>query len=300
MTYAAAFIYWVIVGLWAMVLASVVYSYCRNPRTFGTTRLLLIVIGIDTFRNIFENVYFGLYFGGQYGVFPSWLVSSLGQPVLLIIPKLMNIGAGCLVLGLLLYRWLPLATDEWDQSERRADDLRMLASIDPLTGIYNRTQFEEMARAELARCQRYMRPLSVLVLDIDHFKDINDRLGHEVGDWILKMMAKTLGLAKREVDVVARVGADEFAFLLPETTKDSAAEFAERVCALIRKNAWSIAGHQLQLTASIGVANATIRMSGIEALLRAADNALREAKQGGGDCAKIANSLIERVSLAAE
>jgi hypothetical protein len=71
MTYAATYIYWAIVALWLTVLFGVVYYYVSNPRAFGTTRLLLTVIGIDTLRNIAENTYFGLYFGGQYGVFPE-------------------------------------------------------------------------------------------------------------------------------------------------------------------------------------------------------------------------------------
>ena len=77
-----------------------------NPRT---TRLLLTVIGIDTLRNIAENTYFGLYFGGKYGVFPAWTVDLLGRPELLILPKLCNVLAGCVVLGLLLFIWLPAA-----------------------------------------------------------------------------------------------------------------------------------------------------------------------------------------------
>ena len=84
-------IYWVIVAIWAIVLCSVIYFYVRNPRVFGTTRLLLVVIGIDTLRNIFENVYFGLYFGAQYGVFPAQIVGVLGRLGLLLIPKLMNV-----------------------------------------------------------------------------------------------------------------------------------------------------------------------------------------------------------------
>ena len=71
MSIAAAFIYWVIVTVWLVVLATIGVFYIRNPRAFGTTRLLLAVIGIDTIRNIVENVYFGLYFGGQYGLFPA-------------------------------------------------------------------------------------------------------------------------------------------------------------------------------------------------------------------------------------
>jgi hypothetical protein len=78
--FAAAIVYWIIVAIWAAVLCSTIYFYLRNPTVFGTTRLLLVVIAIDTVRNIFENTYFGLYFGAQYGVFPERFVSTLGRP----------------------------------------------------------------------------------------------------------------------------------------------------------------------------------------------------------------------------
>ena len=107
MTLVAALIYWVIVALWALVLGTVVFFYVRNPRAFGTTRLLLAVVAVDTFRNIIENVYFGLYFGGQYGLFSHEFVEVLGQPWLLIVPKILNVIAALTVLGLLLCCWMP-------------------------------------------------------------------------------------------------------------------------------------------------------------------------------------------------
>src|SRR3954465_3770514 len=206
MSIAAAAIYWVIVAIWGAVLASVIFFYLRNPKAFGTTRLLLIVIGVDTFRNIFENVYFGVYFGGQYGLFPQWTVTLLGQPAILIVPKVLNVLAGCTVLALLLYRWLPVAIREWTHSEQRAVRLQALAEIDALTGLHNRRQFENLARAELTRCQRYMRPLSLLILNVDHFNSINDRFGHAAGDLVLRDVATTIATAKRDSDIVARIG----------------------------------------------------------------------------------------------
>ncbi len=87
MSLAAALIYWVIIAIWLAVLSTVALAYYRNPQTFGTTRLLLVVVGIDTIRNLIENFYFGLYFGAQYGLFSASLVPILGKPYLLIIPK---------------------------------------------------------------------------------------------------------------------------------------------------------------------------------------------------------------------
>lgn len=129
MTLAAALIYWVIVSLWLTVLVTLVVFYVRNPRVFGTTRLLLAVVAIDTSRNVIENAYFGIYFGGQYGIFPADVVGILGQPILLILPKIMNVIAGCVVLVLLLLRWLPSAVREHEVLEKNADDARRLSSM---------------------------------------------------------------------------------------------------------------------------------------------------------------------------
>jgi diguanylate cyclase (GGDEF)-like protein/PAS domain S-box-containing protein len=121
MSLIAALIYWVIVALWLAVLAAVCVAYVRNPRTFGAARLLLAVLAIDTTRNIVENLYFGLYFGAQYGLFPGAIVGVLGQPHLLIIPKVINVAAAFGVLCLLLWRWLPTASKERADAERNLD-----------------------------------------------------------------------------------------------------------------------------------------------------------------------------------
>ena len=299
MTYLAEYIYGAIVVLWLTVLSSVIYYYVRNPRAFGPTRLLLTVIGIDTARNIAENVYFGVYFGGKYGLFPTWTTELLGRPELLILPKIANVIAGCIVLGLLLFHWLPAAVKEWKMSEQRATDLQTLAAIDPLTGIYNRRQLETLARAELARTQRYMRPLTLLMIDIDHFKGVNDTYGHEMGDWALKMVATTLASVKRGPDVVARYGGEEFVLMLPETTAEAAHIVAERIREMIQANALTIGDAKLTLTVSIGVGQATARTSGIDTILREADSALYEAKRNGRNQVVVARRPIEQLASAA-
>src|SRR5580693_6872742 len=142
MTLAPALIYWVIIALWLAVLATVGIAFIRNPRTFGTTRLLLSVLTIDTFRNIAENFYFGLYFGGQYGLFPASIVGVLGNPTYLILPKVMNVVAAGAVLGLLVLRWLPLASKERADADATVHEkmqaLNQLAHFDQLTGLPNR------------------------------------------------------------------------------------------------------------------------------------------------------------------
>jgi PAS domain S-box-containing protein len=122
MSLFAALIYWLIVGLWTTVLVTVGVAYIRNQRTFGTTRLLLIVVAVDTVRNIVENIYFGLFFGSQYGLFASSIAANLANPYLLIIPKVINVIAAGFVIGLLIMRWLPLAADERSAAERETQE----------------------------------------------------------------------------------------------------------------------------------------------------------------------------------
>ncbi len=281
MTLAAALIYWVIVAIWLTVLATIIYFYVANPLAFGTTRMLLSVLCFDTFRNIAENVYFGLYFGSRYELFPADLANVMGQPILLIVPKVLNVVAGSVVLGLLLFRWLPLAIKERDLADQRASDLETLAAIDFLTGIYNRRHFEELATAELARSQRYMRPLSVLMIDIDHFKTINDRYGHAAGDLVLKNVVAICRAEKRDSDLLARVGGDEFVIMLPETAESAAAQFAERLRHRVANSAQAVYGEKLAATITIGIAGVSAGNSGVEALLEHADQALYEAKRSG-------------------
>jgi diguanylate cyclase (GGDEF)-like protein len=281
----AVFVYWPIVALWLAVLISVGVLYARNPRTLGTTRLLLAVIALDTLRNCVENVYFGLYFGGQYGVLPQSFASLLGQPAFLILPKLANLAAACLVLGLLLMRWMPAAVRERHLIELNAAHLGKLASTDALTQLFNRRHFLAVAEAEWARAARYRRPLAMLMVDIDHFKAVNDRHGHDAGDAVIAGIAAICRKLSRRSDVVGRLGGEEFAFLLPETTIADAAAFAERLRRAVSLQRLSRPGGDLAVTISIGVSDNSSASSAAE-LLKHADVALYNAKREGRDCVR--------------
>src|SRR5689334_24268125 len=119
MNLVAALLYWIAVAVWLTVLATVVINYLRNPQGFGSARLLLIVVVIDTLRNLVENIYFGSYWGGQFGLFDPDVVGFLGNPTLMMIPKALNIVAGSVVLGLLILRWLPESIRERAAAEQR-------------------------------------------------------------------------------------------------------------------------------------------------------------------------------------
>lgn len=274
-------IYCVAVVVWLAVLGTVLFKYARNPRIFGTTRLLLLVVAIDTCRNLFENVYFGLFFSGKYGFLPAAFAESLGNPELVFVPKVVNVAAGCFVLGILLWRWLPQAVTERRLSDLLAIDLGMLATTDGLTSLFNRRHFEELARTEWARFQRYGRPLSLLMFDIDKFKSINDRFGHDAGDQVLKAVAYVCKTTKRQTDVAARFGGEEFVLMLPETDDAAAEVAAERLRKSVQNLTGVLPGKDVQVTVSIGVASAALDMAAFDVLLKRADEAMYDAKRSG-------------------
>lgn len=160
---------------------------------------------------------------------------------------------------------------------------RALSITDALTGLYNRRHFNERYAAEYMRAARYGRPLSVLLIDIDHFKKFNDEHGHLVGDKVLKLTAKVLNESIRKADLLARYGGEEFVLVLPEIDKEHARQVAEKLRRAIElthfpKEESQPFGH---LTASFGVAAFPEDARGEDALLKLADEALYRAKANG-------------------
>jgi diguanylate cyclase (GGDEF)-like protein len=161
------------------------------------------------------------------------------------------------------------------------EELERLATIDGMTGIYNRRHFLTLADREWTRFLRHGRPLSLLMMDIDFFKSINDRFGHHIGDHVIVHLATLARECKRDTDVLSRIGGEEFALLLPETDLEGAQAVAERV-RLDMASAHLMAGRDpFSATVSIGVATAHRDDAGIVDLMKAADAALYEAKRGG-------------------
>ncbi len=150
-----------------------------------------------------------------------------------------------------------------------------------MTGLANRRHFMALAAAEWSRFQRYYRPLSVLMIDVDHFKSVNDRYGHAVGDDALIAVANACLEGKRSSDIVGRIGGEEFAMLLPETDLYQARIVADRICKAVAASTLRAGEVHFKVTASIGFAAATVSMPGFEALLNAADQALYQAKEQG-------------------
>lgn len=164
---------------------------------------------------------------------------------------------------------------------QHAEMLERLASIDGMTGLYNRRHFLALAEVEWARFGRYARPLALLMIDIDLFKSVNDRYGHDVGDEVIKAVAGVLKNKKRASDIAGRLGGEEFALLLPEATLDSACIAAERLRRLLADHAVVVEGIRVPVTISIGASNANAKMRGIDELIKQADVALYDAKRSG-------------------
>jgi diguanylate cyclase (GGDEF)-like protein len=161
---------------------------------------------------------------------------------------------------------------------RDAAEKQHLATTDAMTDLYNRRHFLTLAEAEWQRFQRYCRPLSLLIFDIDRFKAINDKLGHDAGDRAIAEVAALAGIDKRPSDILARLGGDEFALLLPETGIQQAGVVAERLREKVARSPRDEGRAEMKISVSVGAAGATSSMPGIQALIKAADEALYRAK----------------------
>lgn len=233
--------------------------------------------------------------------FPAVLVSVLAVAVLVGAEQVRNgraggvtLGAAAFVCGGLLVRQLFTTRDR----TRLAHDLQAalreqerLAVTDSLTGLYNRRFFQEMLKLESERCARTGQQMALVVLDLDHFKRINDSYGHPAGDAVLVQVADRVRHAVRDSDIVARYGGEEFVCLLPGAGEEAAVEVAERIRRCVRRTPIRTApGRDVTVTVSLGLAvapsAATSDVPGdidVERLVAAADRVLYEAKSGGRD-----------------
>jgi diguanylate cyclase (GGDEF)-like protein len=159
--------------------------------------------------------------------------------------------------------------------------LEELATTDSLTGVHNRRAFEERLSEELARAGRTNSPLSLIIMDLDHFKGINDRFGHAVGDEVLKDFVQTLSPLLRASDPLFRIGGEEFVILLPGSEAAAAQELAHRIRATIAARRLPSDRGEVRYTVSIGIASLAQTGPAAEDLLRAADRALYRAKETG-------------------
>lgn len=175
--------------------------------------------------------------------------------------------------------------DELRQKNRQLEEMltrvETLAITDPLTGLFNRRRFESILTLEFKKASRYQTPLSCMMIDIDHFKSINDAYGHRAGDIILKEIANIIQRNIRDVDTASRWGGEEFAVLIPNTTKENSIQPANRILKAVSKHSFpDIAGRNV--TVSIGIADLMDpAITDEERLVHAADLAMYEAKRKG-------------------
>ena len=167
------------------------------------------------------------------------------------------------------------------------EEVSRRARTDGLTGLANRRHFDEQLRRVVAETDRFGGTCSLILVDLDHFKSINDRRGHEAGDLVLRHVAQVLSDAVRTVDLCARYGGEEIAVLLPQTTERGAAELAERLRSSLETRPVSYEGEQIHVTASFGVSTYPMPVPYGDWLVLAADKALYKAKAAGRNCVKV-------------
>jgi diguanylate cyclase (GGDEF)-like protein len=164
---------------------------------------------------------------------------------------------------------------------RLFQEVQSLALTDPLTGLQNRRSLFELGRIEFSRAQRMNRPFCCMMLDIDHFKQINDNYGHAIGDQVLQEFAERSKRSVREVDLVGRYGGEEIVIFLPETDSETAMHAAERLRASIEKTPMKVSNQELNVTVSIGVSKKDENTLELETLIARADQAMYIAKHKG-------------------
>jgi diguanylate cyclase (GGDEF)-like protein len=181
-----------------------------------------------------------------------------------------------------------VALNDISQRKEMEAELFSQATTDELTGISNRRHFFMQAERELGRAQRFGRPLSAMMLDLDHFKKINDTHGHAVGDGVLQTFVKRALESLRQSDVIGRLGGEEFAVIMPETAHAAAEAAAERLRAHVAEKPLIADREAVQATVSVGVATFHTQDTSIDKLLHRADQALYRAKNNGRNRVEIA------------
>ncbi len=172
------------------------------------------------------------------------------------------------------------------ERKRLEQELAHAAREDFLTGTLNLRTFYDLANQEFARYKRQASAFSLLLVDMDRFKEINDTLGHEAGDEALRVFVKTVKAGLREQDIFARTGGDEFRILLPGSSLTGAAQFAERIRADVGRAVVGTPNGSVNLTISIGLTGSQPKDQGIDDVVRRADAALYEAKAAGRNCVR--------------
>jgi diguanylate cyclase (GGDEF)-like protein len=277
---------YVILQRWPGSFWSVAWVFC--VAIFGYTAAAQFLVPQDQLRMLLFYPAVGLFFlvlggaGGWIAVVASLVIFAitLATGAVFISPMAVSTFAITLcVTSLFFYAFRTQAIHALDTIERQNAALDMAARLDPLTGLLNLRAFQDAMEAHLSGNSR--APFAIAFADVDHFKDINDQYGHADGDAALLAVANILREGLRPRDIVARIGGEEFAMLLPCSDLADALTIAERQRAMVESMRFEIAGQSLGVTISIGVAMSREPHEPVSALLRAADKALYAAKGEG-------------------
>ena len=264
-------------GIYELALEEIAEQYSKTQRLKYWAGVLLLLITLI----VGLTVVFG------FTLLQRWIIAPLNQ---------LTLGSNNIAQGNLVYRLPDTSHDEIGQVakafNRMADTLQTdraalveLASHDALTGLFNVREFHQRLELELARAQRHGHTFALLMLDIDHFKAVNDTYGHPTGDAALSHIAQRIRGALRPSDIAARYGGEEFVILLPETDADGAAQLAERLRREIAETPfYPEPSGRLDLSVSIGISCYPADATAITALISAADKALYAAKSAGRNC----------------
>ncbi len=230
-------------------------------------------------------------FGSAYALFFLAIGSTQSQPEQLLSNRINALAAVGMAwaLSVVLWRNHTIITLQQAQLEAtnaelqlKQKDLQRLTRLDGLTGLYNRTTFVELTRQELTRAQRQASSTTILLLDLDHFKRVNDTWGHPAGDAVLKNVASTTTATVRATDLVGRLGGEEFIILLPATSLEAGRKLAEKLRANFESSPTAWEQTHIKNTASIGVASTTAAENrDFDHLYNVADKALYRAKEKG-------------------
>jgi diguanylate cyclase len=177
--------------------------------------------------------------------------------------------------------------------QRQADqDFNRHASLDSLTGVFNRRHFLNQVEREWSLARRYNTDCALLVIDVDHFKRVNDGFGHRCGDQLLRQIAEACSETLRQADVLARFGGEEFILFLPHTDPLGALDVAERIRERIERLNFAWNGHSIPVSASVGVAALRPQHMALEHLVHEAEDALDAAKSEGRNCVRAGEGLL--------
>jgi diguanylate cyclase (GGDEF)-like protein len=249
-------------------------------------------IALELFRNVPHALRFSSWFTGSlfalYGIFMVFrgVLTELLPPLHdLFEPNTLQAMTFLLAIFFGIawtFGFVMLNSERLEADLRNAQDkLQKIATTDFLTGIANIRFFSEAGEREVQRARRYKRSLALLMIDLDHFKKVNDKYGHAIGDKILVAFADICKKSLRKVDIFGRLGGEEFAILLPETDVNGGRKFAERLRAIIEKSRIKVKHKAFHITVSIGVTELLPDDKQLESALKRADDTMYEAKSKG-------------------